>query len=72
MESYILEIYAPDGQFLFFNNLDKALDFIKELCRDQIKEFGEVIARFALTKVEHINPSFKDWINGEAENTVLL
>lgn len=29
MESYILEIYAPDGQFLFFNNLDKALDLLR-------------------------------------------
>lgn len=73
MEYYILVIYgSEDSQLLFFDNLNKALNFIKELYKDQIEEFGEVIGHFELTKIEHINPNFKDWTNGEAENKVLL
>lgn len=48
------------------------MEFVKEYQIDDIEEYGEVISRSRLDEISIINPSFKDWLNGKANNKTLM
>lgn len=71
MKHYIFTDY-DSGDKLLFDNLDSAMEFVKEYQIDDIEEYGEVISRSRLDEISIINPSFKDWLNGKANNKTLM
>lgn len=70
MKYYILNEY-DGGSSILFDNLNKAMDFIKEMQKDDIEEYGEVMSSFALVAVETINPSYEEWKNETGQDLIM-
>lgn len=70
MKYYILNEY-DGGSSILFDNLDKAMDFIKEMQKDDIEEYGEVMSSFGLVAVERINPSYEEWKNETGQDLIM-
>lgn len=71
MKYYIFTDYAS-GDKCLFDNLDSAMEFVKDYQTYDIKEYEEVVSSFSLNEISIINPSFEDWIDGRIENKTLM
>lgn len=71
MKYYIFTDYAS-GEKALFDNLNSAMEFVKDYQFYDIEEYEEVVSSFSLDEIPVINPSFEDWIGGRIENKTLM